>query len=103
MPSQSTITADEKVKIKSAITTKIFSATLARIYYAYPQPEKWSYAGLQGALVFTLDNSNNTYYFKMVDLDGTRGILWEHELYEDLEYNRERNFFHSFEGDVSSV
>ena len=106
MPSQSTITADEKAKIKHAIPTpanKIFSAALARVYYAYPQPNKWSYAGLQGALVFTLDNSNDTYHFKMVDLEGNKGVIWEHELYDDLEYEPESSFFHSFEGDVSCL
>lgn len=106
MPTQSTLTTDEKARIKNAIpapSNKIFFAALARIYYAYPKPGKWSYAGLQGALVFTLDNSNNTYHFKMVDLDGTRGVLWDHELYENLEYNRERSFFHSFEGDVGCI
>jgi len=103
MPSQSTLTADEKAKIKNAIPNKIFYAALARVYYAHPQRNKWSYAGLQGALVFTLDQSNNVYHFKMIDLDGTRGILWEHELYDNFEYNQERNFFHSFEGDVSCV
>lgn len=101
MPSQSTIASDEKAKIKAVIPTKIFCAALARIYYAYPQPNKWSYTGLQGALVLTLDNSKNAYYLKMIDLEGTRGLLWQHELYENFEYNQERNFFHSFEGDVS--
>lgn len=103
MPSQSTLTADEKAKIKNVISDKTIYATLARIYYAYPQPDKWSYTGLQGALAFTLDNSTNTYHFKLIDTEGTRGILWEHELYKNLEYNSERNFFHSFEGDVSGV
>ena len=103
MLSQPTITDDDKAKIKGVVPTKIFAAALARIYYAYPQPDKWCYTGLQGALVFTFNKSDNTYYFKMVDLEGTRGILWEHELYQDLEYRTESNFFHSFEGDVSCV
>lgn len=103
MPSQSTINDDDKAKIKGVVPTKILAASLARIYYSYPQPNKWCYAGLQGALVFTLDKSDGAYHFKLVDLEGTRGILWDHELYENLEYNSENNFFHSFEGDVSSV
>lgn len=105
MPTQS-LNTDEKAKIKSAIppsSNKIFGAALARVYYAYPQPDKWSYAGLQGALVFAKDNSNNAFFFKMVDLDGTRGVIWEHELYEDLEYNPDRAFFHSFAGDVCDI
>jgi len=106
MPSQSTLDAGEKAKVKNAIGTgsnKIYYAALARIYYAYPQPDKWSYAGLQGALTVMLEQSTNTYHFKMVDLDGTRGIIWDHELYEGLELNQDRNFFLSFAGDVRNI
>jgi Wiskott-Aldrich syndrome protein len=105
MPSQSTLTADDKAKVKSAFppsSSKVFYAAIARIYYAYPQPEKWSYAGLQGALSLVKDTTKNILSFKMVDLDGTRGVIWEHELYEGLEYHPDRAFFHSFAGDVSS-
>lgn len=101
MPSQSSITADEKAKIKSAVSgSKVFHATLARVYYAYPQPDKWSYAGLQGALALVHDTHKLS--FKLVDLEGTRGVIWEHELYEGFEYHPDRAFFHSFAGDVSS-
>ena len=103
MPSQSTIADDDKARIKGVVPTKIFAAALVRIYYSYPQPNKWCYTGLQGALVFTFDKSNGAHRFKLVDLEGTRGILWDHEMYENLEYNSENNFFHSFEGDVSYV
>jgi hypothetical protein len=104
MPSQSTLNADEKAKVKSAIpasSNKVLYAALARIYYAYPQPGKWSYAGLQGAIAFVKNTNTNTLSFKMVDLDGTRGVIWEHELYEGFEYYPDRAFFHSFAGDVS--
>ena len=99
----STITDNDKSKIKGVVLTKIWAATLARIYYSYPQPNKWCYTGLQGALVFTRDKSDGAYHFKLVDLEGTRGILWNHELYENFEYYSENSFFHSFEGDVSCV
>lgn len=32
---------------------------------------------------------------------GTRGIIWEHELYNNFVLNQDRTFFHTFEGDVS--
>lgn len=104
MPAQSTLTSDEKSKVKAAIppnANKIHTAALARIYYAYPQPNDWSYAGLQGALAFVTDKSRNALLMKMVDLAGTRGIIWEHELYEGFEYFQDRPFFQSFAGDVS--
>ena len=102
MPAQSTLSTEEKDRVKSAIPksrNQIFYATLARIYYAWPDPEKWGYAGLQGALAFVKD-SKGILWFKMVDLEGTRGIIWEHELYSGVEYNTDRAFFHSFSGDV---
>lgn len=104
MPAQSTLTSDEKSKVKAAIPTnanKIHTAALARIYYAHPQPNEWSYAGLQGALAFVTDKSRNALIMKMVDLTGTRGLIWEHELYEGFEYFQDRPFFQSFAGDVS--
>ena len=102
MPSQSTLSPDDRAKLKAAIPgSKALYGALARIYYAHPQPDKWSYAGLQGALSLVKDTTKNIMSFKMVDLDGTRGVIWEHELYEGLEYHPDRAFFHTFAGDVS--
>ena len=103
MPSQSTISDTDRAKIKAVVPTKILAGALVRLYYSHPQPEKWSYTGLQGALVFTFDKSDGAHHFKLVDLDENKGILWEHELYENLQYNSDNDFFHSFEGDVSFV
>lgn len=105
MSPQSTITDDDKAKIKAEIPSPIkkLAAALVRIYYSHPEPKKWNYAGIQGALVFTFDKSNGEHHFKMVDLEEDKGVIWEHELYDDLEYNVESDFFHSFEGDVSRV
>jgi len=106
MPTRSALSEDEKSKVKSTLTNSsqnILTATPARIYFAYPQPNHWSYGGLQGALAFTRDNSKEAFILKLVDLTGTRGVIWEHEFYEGLEYHKDRPFFHSFAGDVSSV
>ena len=104
MPSQSTLDASAKTKVKNVIGTssnKIQYAALVRIYYAYPDAKKWSYAGLQGGLAFVSNNTTKRLHFQMVDLDGTRGVIWEHELYDGLVLNQDRTFFLSFEGDVS--
>ena len=99
------LTPEEKNKVKNAIpenSNKTFCAAPARIYYAHPDPHKWSYAGLEGALVLTQEHSQNTLLLKLVDVDGTRGVIWEHELYSDFELYHDNSFFHSFPGDVSS-
>ncbi|PCH38971.1 WH1-domain-containing protein, partial [Wolfiporia cocos MD-104 SS10] len=106
MPSTSTLNNDEKSKVKAAIPTasnKIHTAALARIYYAHPQPSEWSYAGLQGALALVHDKSKNSLFMRMVDLAGTRGVIWQHELYEGFEYFQDRPFFHSFAGDKCMI
>jgi Wiskott-Aldrich syndrome protein len=106
MPAQTSLTPEEKIKIKNAIpasSNKIFGAALARIYYAYPDPHRWSYAGLQGAVVLSKDNLVNSINFQLVDIDGTRGVIWEHELYNAFELNQDRAFFHSFPGDVGTL
>jgi neural Wiskott-Aldrich syndrome protein len=105
MPAQSSLSSDEKSKIKSTLPAssyKIFSAVLARIYYAHPNPAEWSYAGLQGALALVQDKGGpGAMHLKLIDVQGTRGVVWKHELYKGFEYNADRGFFHSFAGDVS--
>ncbi|KAF8554503.1 PH domain-like protein [Imleria badia] len=101
MPSTS-LTPEEKAKVFSAIpksSNKIVVAAPARIYFAHPQRDKWSYSGLQGILAFTHDKSKDAFFLKLVDFEGTRGVIWTHELYAQFEYHKDRSFFYSFHGD----
>ncbi|KAK9895346.1 hypothetical protein P389DRAFT_197405 [Cystobasidium minutum MCA 4210] len=102
MPSSSSLNSEEKAKIKKAIQSgKIVAAAPARIYYAWPNPNVWSYGGVEGALVFGVQD--NGYWFRLVDLAGTRGVIWEHEFYEDFEWYQDRTFFYSFPGDECMI
>lgn len=104
MPLAKSLTQEEKAKVTSAVPlpfNKIFAAVPARIYFAHPQRDKWSYGGLQGALAFTYDKSKGAFVLQLVDFTGTRGVIWRHELYDQFEYHKDRPFFHSFAGDVS--
>ncbi|KAI0002471.1 hypothetical protein BJV74DRAFT_765469 [Russula compacta] len=105
MPSSSTLSANEKNFVRSIIPTptKILAASLARIYFAYPDPNSWSYGGLQGALILIADRARGSHFFCLVDIAGTRGILWEHEIYSGFEYYQDRVFFHSFAGDECMI
>ena len=47
------------------------AAAVARIYYAYPDPNEWAYSGVEGALVF--GSQDNGFWFRLVDL-GVRSI-----------------------------
>jgi neural Wiskott-Aldrich syndrome protein len=102
-----TLDASETAKVKEAIQTtsnanKIYHAARARIYYAQAGTKRWSYAGIQGALVFILNTSRNTLHFQMVDLDGAGGVMWNYELHDGLVLYQEKSatFFLSFEGMV---
>lgn len=102
MPSSSTLSANDKSRVRSVIPapTKILAASLARIYFAYPDPSSWTYGGLQGALVLVADRTRGAHFLTLVDVSGTRGVIWEHEIYKGFDYNQDRPFFHSFASDV---
>ncbi|SCZ97331.1 BZ3500_MvSof-1268-A1-R1_Chr4-2g07142 [Microbotryum saponariae] len=101
MPSTSTLTSNEKSLIKkhapSAPGDKIHTAAVARVYYAFPDPAKWSYSGISGALVFGWGSQGG--WIKVVDLAGTRGTIWKHEIVEEMQYYQDRTFFHTFPSD----
>ncbi|KAG8221524.1 hypothetical protein J3R82DRAFT_1742 [Butyriboletus roseoflavus] len=92
MPSKP-LTPEEKAKVTTALpasSNKIFVAVPARIYFAHPQHNTWSYGGLQGALAFTYDKSKDAHFLKLVDFEGTRGVIWHHELYEQFKVHQDR-------------
>ncbi|KIJ62262.1 hypothetical protein HYDPIDRAFT_30526, partial [Hydnomerulius pinastri MD-312] len=103
MPSQSSLSADEKNLVKKALPDKVLTAVPGRVYFAHPQPTKWSYGGLQGALAFSRDESKGAFFLKLVDLTGSRGVIWQHELYDGFEYFQDRPYFHSFAGDECMI
>ncbi|BGP19598.1 hypothetical protein JCM10213_002861 [Rhodosporidiobolus nylandii] len=101
MPSTSSLTSTEKSVIKRAALSgpgdKIHAAAICRVYYAYPDPAKWSYSGISGACVFGWGQGGG--WLKVVDLAGTRGVIWQHGVVEDMPYYQDRTFFHTFPGD----
>ncbi|GAA93827.1 hypothetical protein E5Q_00473 [Mixia osmundae IAM 14324] len=100
-----TISSAEKALIKKhavlSSSDKITSGAIARIYYASPDARQWSFSGLTGAIV--LGKNDKTCWFRMVDLQGSQGLTWTHEIYNDFSYHQDRTFFHSFEGDSCMV
>ncbi len=49
-------------------SNKIQAVAVARLYVAYPDRSKWTFTGLQGAVVLANDLVGNTYWLKMVDI-----------------------------------
>lgn len=94
------LTAADKEKIKRVIpkaSNKVIDATVARLYIAYPDPTQWKYTDMYGAIVLVDDLVGHTFFLKLVDIEGHRGVIWDQELYVDFDYNQDRKFFHTFE------
>lgn len=47
---------------------KILAVAVARLYVAYPDPQRWTYTGIQGAAVLCNDLVGRTFWLKMVDV-----------------------------------
>lgn len=72
MPAQSTISDADKERIKATFpstTSKILTATRARVYYAHPSPDEWSYTGLEGAITLVSDKIKGGFWLRLVDLN----------------------------------
>ncbi|KAF2963373.1 hypothetical protein GQX73_g10210 [Xylaria multiplex] len=97
----SILNEEDKETVKRVVpkqTNKIQAVAVARLYVAYPNKQKWTYTGLQGAVVLANDLVGNTYWVKMVDISPAgRGVIWDQELFETWSYNADRTFFHTFE------
>ncbi|KAI9225435.1 MAG: hypothetical protein DHS80DRAFT_33703, partial [Piptocephalis tieghemiana] len=100
MPSATLPNPEDKAAIKRAVpatNNKILTATVVRLFVAYPNPKVWSFTGMTGAIVFCQDRSRSqSYFFRLVDLAEGKGVLWEQELYEDFYYHQDTPFFHTF-------
>ncbi|KAF8472600.1 hypothetical protein BDZ91DRAFT_615807, partial [Kalaharituber pfeilii] len=94
------LSKDEKQIVKRAVpnsSNNIITVAVGRLYIAYPNRKKWQFTGISGAIVFTEDLVGNTFFFKIVDVVGQKGVLWDQELYEGFKYSHDRTFFHTFE------
>ncbi|KXJ93975.1 hypothetical protein Micbo1qcDRAFT_193275 [Microdochium bolleyi] len=97
----SILSEEDKETVKRVVpkqTNKIQAVAVAKLYAAYPDRTRWSYTGLQGAVVLSNDLVGNTYWVKLVDVSPAgRGVIWDQEIYDTWNYNQDRTFFHSFE------
>lgn len=66
-------------------SNKIQAVAVARLYIAYPKKQKWSYTGLQGAVVLANDLIGHTFWIKMVDVSvSLRSLSFEKSLANSL-------------------
>lgn len=68
MPAVSSLLPEDKQQIKTTLpkTTKILTATVARVFYQLD--DGWRYSGVQGGLCLVVDKQRGGVWFKIVDL-----------------------------------
>ncbi|KAF2753547.1 WH1-domain-containing protein [Pseudovirgaria hyperparasitica] len=97
----SILSEDDKQTVKRVVPkqqNKIQAVAVVKLYVAYPDRNRWTYTGLQGAAVLANDLVGHTYWIKLVDISPAgRGVLWDQEIYDTFSYNTDRTFFHTFE------
>ncbi|KAI8981826.1 hypothetical protein BDF20DRAFT_955566, partial [Mycotypha africana] len=92
--------ADKDIIRQALPTSKIYTAAVARLHVASPDPSKWTYSQIWGAAVFCCDKAkNNSFFIRIVELQGQNNVIWEQELYYGFQYVKDASFFHSFETD----
>jgi hypothetical protein len=67
----SILSEDDKETVKRQVpkaSNKIQAVAVARLYVAYPNRNRWTFTGLQGAAVLANDLVGNTYWLKLVDI-----------------------------------
>jgi hypothetical protein len=73
----SVLSDDDKETVRRMVpkaSNKIQAVAVARLYIAYPNPSKWTYTGLQGAVVLCNDLIGNTYWLKLVDISVSKPV-----------------------------
>ncbi|GAM26188.1 hypothetical protein SAMD00019534_093630 [Acytostelium subglobosum LB1] len=98
MPAVQTLNEQERGKVAfvNGSSCDVIALTVARLYQGFNC--KWEYTGIQGAISIVYNRVEKALYIRIVDLQTTKTIF-EQEIYERFEYQRQRDFFHTFEGD----
>ncbi|KAJ8489874.1 hypothetical protein ONZ51_g2669 [Trametes cubensis] len=86
--------------------SKVLCLAPARIYHSSfgTRGDSWTFTGLRGMLVFGRDRTTSTnsteqdYWFRLVDVDSGKGIIWFHQIPSDFDYHADKPFFHVFSG-----
>lgn len=76
----------------------MLASVAARLYFAEKGSKQWKRIQEAAALTLNQSTRNGAYYFSLIDLN-RRTSEWSQEIYLDFKYNRDKEYFHSFEGD----
>ncbi|TBU63385.1 hypothetical protein BD310DRAFT_973511 [Dichomitus squalens] len=114
----SSLSSDERRSVLDYIPPdcKVIAVAPARIYHASfgAASDEWTSTGLRGMLVFGRNritaypdrpigsgegtSFEQNYWFRLIDLNTGKGIVWFHPLPQELDYHADKPFFHTFSG-----
>jgi hypothetical protein len=73
----SILSDEDKQTVKRTVpkaSNKIHAVAVAKLYVAYPNKNRWTYTGLQGAAVLANDLVGNTFWIKLVDVSVSTAV-----------------------------
>ncbi|KAJ3296744.1 hypothetical protein HK104_001254 [Borealophlyctis nickersoniae] len=91
-----TLFPEDNQKIQNSVRGEVLASTVARLYFAHPNPRDWTYADKVGAIVLVRDRSGG-FQLQLVDLSAGQ-VVWDLDLGRDVKYQQDKPFFHSFLG-----
>ncbi|KAK5578979.1 hypothetical protein RB653_008655 [Dictyostelium firmibasis] len=94
----STITEQEKSQVAfiAGSSSDIHSTTVARLYEG--RQGRWEFMAV-GIVSLVSNRVDKTNYIKVFDLKANYRIIFEQEIYDSFEFQKQRDFFFAFEGD----
>lgn len=100
----SLLSTDENLQVFNLLGNKCvtLATTVVQLYTTIPPVHsQWSKKGT-GVLCFVRDVNRKNYFFRLYNLKRD-SMIWEHEMYNNMEYIESRPFFHMFEGEENIV
>ncbi|XP_050510456.1 actin nucleation-promoting factor WASL-like isoform X1 [Diabrotica virgifera virgifera] len=98
------LTDEENVQIFKLLGNRCQSlcTTVVQLYLTTPPDHSKWIKKTTGVLCFVKDNTKKNFFFRLFSID--RNIkLWEHEMYNHMDYIEATPFFHMFEGENCHV
>ncbi|XP_066255039.1 actin nucleation-promoting factor WASL-like [Euwallacea similis] len=102
--SSNLLSTDENLQVFRLLGNRCqtIATTVAQLFVtAPPNHSQWMKRGT-GVLCFVKDNIRKNYFFRMFNLKHNQ-MVWEHEMYNNMEYIEAAPFFHTFEGEECIV
>ncbi|KAF2076768.1 hypothetical protein CYY_001957 [Polysphondylium violaceum] len=94
-----TLTEPEKgqVTFVHGSSCDVLSTTVARLYEG--KQGRWEFTGVVGAASVVSNRVEKTHYIRILDLRGSPRTVFEQEMYDSFVFEKQKDFFYTFEGD----